>query len=265
MHNAAFADHMKRWGQLTAGAAEDASDAAILQPKQESLIRARAEAWEAKQRQLHHRAAAQQATRDLEAAMARAQEAATRLQHGLQGRFGVTSPKLVAFGVRPRRAAKARARSRALKAIAALAGGTPPHHAGEPAIHVAAAPSAGGNSPQAGADSAWTGGDVPQAEADVATLARTAQAGGGEIPQAAVEAAAGGGTAPPAVETVPIEVGEAVPPGCDAAIPLGAFQSSGLASQPSDAGASKPAGWRPSAIESLTLLEETLYHAEGHC
>jgi hypothetical protein len=218
MHNAAFADHMKRWGQLAGGAAEDASDAAILQPRQEDLIRARAEAWEAKKRQLHHRAAAQQATRDLEAAMARAQEAATRLQHGLQGRLGCTSPQLVAFGLRPRRAAKARARSRALEALAALGGGAAPHHAGEPAIHAAAAPSAGGNAPPAEADAAWTGGDVPQAEADVATLARPAQAGRGEVPQAAAEAAAGGGTAPPDVEAARIEIGEAVPPGRTACV-----------------------------------------------
>ena len=67
MHNAAFGDHMRRWGQLTGGVAEHAAGAAFLQPAQESLIRARAEAWEAKQRQLRHRAAAQQATRDLEA------------------------------------------------------------------------------------------------------------------------------------------------------------------------------------------------------
>lgn len=65
MHNAAFADHMARWGQLSEGVAEAPSDAAFLQPRQESLIRARAEVWEAKQRQLHHRAAAQQATRDM--------------------------------------------------------------------------------------------------------------------------------------------------------------------------------------------------------
>jgi hypothetical protein len=213
MHNAAFADHMERWGQLTGGSVEHASDAAFLQPKQESLIQARAEAWEAKQRQLHHRAAAQQATRDLEAAMARAQEAATRLQNSLQGRLGVTNPKLVAFGVRPRRASKARARAKVLEAFAALQGGAPPHHAGEPAFQAAAAPSAGGNAPRAEADAAGTGGDVPQAEADVATLAPTAQAGGGEVPQAAVEAAAGGGTAPPAVETAPTEIGEAVAPG----------------------------------------------------
>ncbi len=211
MHNAAFADHMKRWGQLTGGAVEDASDAAILQPRQESLSRARAEAWEAKQRQRHHRAAAQQATRDLEAAMARAQEAATRLQHGLQGRFGATSPKLVAFGVRPRRAAKARARSKALEAVAALAGGAAPQHAGEPAIHAAATHPAGGNAPRAEADAASTGGGVPQAEADAAALARTAQAGGGEVPQAAVRVAMGGGAAPPGVEGAPIEIGEAVP------------------------------------------------------
>src|SRR5688572_2184138 len=102
MHNAAFADHMERWGQLTGGVAEHAAGAAFLQPAQESLLRARAEAWEAKQRQLLHRAAAQQATRDLEAAMERAHEAASRLQCGLLGHYGNTNPKLVVFGMHPR-------------------------------------------------------------------------------------------------------------------------------------------------------------------
>lgn len=200
MHNAAFADHMERWGQLTGGVAEHASDAAFLQPHQESLIQARKDAWEAKQRQLRHRAAAQQATRDLEAAMARAQDAATRLQCGLLGKYGATNPKLVVFGMHPRRVSKVLARSRALQALAALQGGTPPQHAAEPAFHAEAAPSARGSAPRAEADTPWTGGEAPQVEAEAAALSPTARAGGGEAPRAEEEATAGGGTAPPAVE-----------------------------------------------------------------
>ena len=232
MHNAAFADHMERWGQLTGGVAEHASDAAFLQPHQESLIQARKDAWEAKQRQLRHRAAAQQATRDLEAAMARAQDAATRLQCGLLGKYGATNPKLVVFGMHPRRVSKVLARARALQALAALQGGASPQHAAEPAFHAEAAPSAGGSAPRAEADTPWTGGDVPQAEAGAAPLSPTARAGGGEAPRAEGETAAGWGTAPPAVEAsqpairaipiwmrVPPESGGAPQPGLVAPTP----------------------------------------------
>ena len=194
MHNAAFADHMERWGELTGGVAEHASDAAFLQPVQEQLIRAREEAWEAKQRQLHHRAAAQQATRDLEAAMERAHEAATRLRHGLLAKYGATNQKLVAFGVHPRRSGKASARARALEAAAASQRGTSPHPEAEPAPPAAAAPPAGGSAPRAGADAAWTGGDVPRAEAGAAPPSLSAPTGWGEAPQAEAEAAPRGGT-----------------------------------------------------------------------
>jgi hypothetical protein len=199
MHNAAFADHMERWGQLNRGVEEEAAGAAFLRPAQETLNQARAEAWEAKQRQLYHRAAAQQATRDLEAAMARAHEAASRLQHGLLGYYGDTNPKLVVFGMHPRRVGKARARLKAREALAALKGGTSPHPSPEPAPQEAAAPSAGGA--------------VPQAEADAAALSPVAPTRGGEAPQAEGEVAERGGTVPPAVEAAPTEVGDTVPAG----------------------------------------------------
>jgi hypothetical protein len=219
MHNGAYDVQMERWGQLSRGVAEHASDAAFLQSDQERLIQARRDAWEAKQRQLRHRAAAQQATRDLEAAMARAQEAATRLQCGLLGKLGAANPKLIAFGMYPRRVGKARARSAAVletfKAAAAAAsgGGTPPHHAAEPANREGALPTAGGTSPRVEADAAWAGGTVPQAEGEVAALSRTAREHGGEAPQAEKDVGAEGETAPPAVESVQIEMADAIPRG----------------------------------------------------
>lgn len=207
MHNGAFSDQMERWGQLTGGVAEHASGAAFLRPAQETLIQARAEAWEAKKRQLYHRAAAQQATRDLEAAMAKAQEAATRLQHGLLAMHGATNPKLIVFGMHPRRAVRPCTRDKALEALR----GAPPPHAVEPASHESAAPSAGGTAPQAEAEAAWAGGDFPQAESGAAALSQTAQEGGGEVPQAEGDVAARGGTAPPAVEAPPAEVSVSQP------------------------------------------------------
>jgi hypothetical protein len=207
MHNGAFSDQMERWGQLTGGVAEHASGAAFLRPAQETLIQARAEAWEAKRRQLYHRAAAQQATRDLEAAMAKAQEAATRLQHGLLAGYGATNPKLIVFGMHPRRAVRPRTRDQALEALR----GAPPPHAVEPASHVSDAPSARGAAPPAEAEASWAGGDVPQAESDAAALSRTPREEGGEAPQAEGDVAARGETAPPAVGAPPAEVSGSQP------------------------------------------------------
>ena len=110
------------------------------------------------------------------------------------------APKLVVFGMHPRRVSKVLARSRALQALAALRGGTPPQRAAQPAFPAGAAPSAGGSAPRAEADTPWTGGDVPQAEAGATPLSPTARAGGGEAPRTEGEVAAAGGTAPPAVE-----------------------------------------------------------------
>ena len=131
--------------------------------------------------------------------MAKAHEAASRLQHGLLGHYGDTNPKLVVFGMHPRRVGKARARLKALEALAALKGGTSPHPSAEPAPQEAAAPSPGGA--------------VPQAEADAAALSPAAPTGGGEAPQAEGEVAERGGTAPPTVEAAPTGVGDTIPAG----------------------------------------------------
>jgi hypothetical protein len=101
MHNASFSDHMASWDRLGRAVANNASDLPHLQHEREALARARREAEEARQRQAVARAAAQQATRDLEAAMASAHEAATRLRSGLWGHYGRKSNTLIEFGMRP--------------------------------------------------------------------------------------------------------------------------------------------------------------------
>ena len=109
MHNASFGDHMASWDRLATTVANNVSELSHLQREREALAQAQREAEEARQRQAAARAVAQQATRDLEAAMARAHEAATRLRSGLWGRYGRKSVKLVEFGMRPYRHARRRA------------------------------------------------------------------------------------------------------------------------------------------------------------
>ena len=126
MHNASFGDHMASWDRLARTVANNASELSHLQREREALARARRDAEEARRRQAAERAAAQQATRDLEAAMARAQESATRLRSGLWGHYGRKSVKLVEFGMRPYAPARKRE-------IALAQGGTLPQRVPETA------------------------------------------------------------------------------------------------------------------------------------
>ena len=110
MHNASFAEHLASWDQLASGVSSRATEVRTLTLSQrEELIQARKKAWEAHLRQLAAKAAAQQATRDLEAAMAEAHEVATRLRCSLWGQYGRKSPHLHAFGMRPYPRTRARA------------------------------------------------------------------------------------------------------------------------------------------------------------
>jgi hypothetical protein len=100
MHNASFSDLNQSWSHLAATVAA-APGLDHMNPQLEELRQALEEAREAEQRQLAHRAAAQQATRDLEEAKHRAHEAAVRLRSGLWGHYGRTGKELIAFGLRP--------------------------------------------------------------------------------------------------------------------------------------------------------------------
>ncbi len=126
MHNASFGDHMASWDRLATTVANNASELSHLQRTREALAQAQRKAAEARQRQAAARAAAQQATRDLEAAMARAHEAATRLRSGLWGQYGRKSVRLIDFGMRPYRHARKRA-------AAPMQGGTVPQRVSETA------------------------------------------------------------------------------------------------------------------------------------
>lgn len=110
MHNASFTEHLASWDRLASGVSSRAADSpALMLSQREELIRARKKAWEAHLRRLAARAAAQQASRDLEAAVAEAHELATRLRCSVWGTYGRKSPVLHTFGMRPYPRTRARA------------------------------------------------------------------------------------------------------------------------------------------------------------
>ncbi len=154
MHNASFGDHIASWGRLAQTVANNASELSHLQRTREALARAQREAEEARQRQAVARAAAQQATRDLEAAMARAHEAATRLRSGLWGHYGRKSVKLIEFGMRPYAPARKRT-------IAPTQGGTLPQRGPDTAPPAPTPGSDGETFPRARATSVRDGETLP--------------------------------------------------------------------------------------------------------
>ena len=101
MHNASFSEHLASWDRLARGVSSRAAVPALMQSQREELIRAREKAWAAHLRRLAAKAAAQQATRDVEAAVAEAHEVATRLRRSVWGKYGMDSPALHVFGMRP--------------------------------------------------------------------------------------------------------------------------------------------------------------------
>lgn len=103
MSKKSLADHLLEWEKLAATVKHNAKDLRAYQEYVEILRTAAAEAREAKQRQLALRAAAQQASRDLEIALEKARDYEARLHRGVLSAYGVKSEKLIEFGLSPRR------------------------------------------------------------------------------------------------------------------------------------------------------------------
>lgn len=104
MPKKSYMEHQGGWTLLATTVAQNAESLPALRQDLEILNQAMEEANQAKQRQLALRAATQQATRDLEDAMAKANDAAVRLHHGILAVYGYKSEKLKEFGFQPRRA-----------------------------------------------------------------------------------------------------------------------------------------------------------------
>lgn len=103
MSKKSLADHLAEWDKLAATSERNAKDLAAFQKYVELLRTAAADARDAKKRQVTLRAAAQQASRDLEDALVRARDYEARLHQAILGAYGRKSEKLVEFGLSPRR------------------------------------------------------------------------------------------------------------------------------------------------------------------
>jgi hypothetical protein len=103
MSKKSLADHLVVWDKLATTVKINAKDLSAAQEYAEILRTAAAAVREAKQRQLALRAAVQQATRDLEAALEKARDYEARLNQSVFGAYGRKSPKLVEFGLSPRK------------------------------------------------------------------------------------------------------------------------------------------------------------------
>lgn len=103
MSKKSLSDHLAAWEKLWMSIERNAGDLRVCQAHVETLKAAIEEAREAKTRQLTLRAAAQQASRDLEAALAKARDMEARLNQAVFGTYGRKSPKLIEFGLSPRK------------------------------------------------------------------------------------------------------------------------------------------------------------------
>lgn len=109
MPKESYGDHMYAWDKLAASLENNSEAFGHLRRELDVLKEALQEAREAKHRQLVLRAASQQASRDLDAAMEKANEMAVRLNKGILSQYGHRSEKLVEFGLRPWRPRRAKA------------------------------------------------------------------------------------------------------------------------------------------------------------
>jgi hypothetical protein len=101
--------HLSIWDRLAAAIANNPNDLPALRRDLEILQKAVKEIRETKQRQIELRAAAQQATRDLEAAMETANQASVRLHSAILFTYGSKDPKITEFGLRPWRTRRRKA------------------------------------------------------------------------------------------------------------------------------------------------------------
>ena len=125
MPKESYGEHMFAWDKLATSMENNSKDLGHMQREIDILKEALQEAREAKHRQLVLRAAAQQASRDLDAAMEKANEVAVRLNKGILSQYGHRSEKLVEFGLRPWRPRRPKAVAEAPEATGDAAQSVP--------------------------------------------------------------------------------------------------------------------------------------------
>lgn len=101
MPKRSLGQHLGIWDRLVAAAMNNIRDLTVARQAVEDLKQAVVEIRELSERQTALRAAAQQMTRDLEAAKERANRAAVQVNQGVLAAYGSQSEKLAEYGLRP--------------------------------------------------------------------------------------------------------------------------------------------------------------------
>jgi hypothetical protein len=103
MSKESLATTLQQWEQLLAAGEGNAEDLGYLQEYREELQGLVAKARELRGRQDALNAMKQQVTRDLDTVKERGRELAQLMRMGVHTRFGRKNPKLIEFGLRPRK------------------------------------------------------------------------------------------------------------------------------------------------------------------
>jgi uncharacterized protein YfdQ (DUF2303 family) len=101
MPNTSFADFVTDWEHLLKAVDSNAADLPQLEANRAELLATVESAKAIDVRQSSLRSELSQATRDLEAAMARGRDLASRLRAGIRAQYGLKGEKLREFGLKP--------------------------------------------------------------------------------------------------------------------------------------------------------------------
>jgi len=102
MSKESVAKTLQQWDQLLGASDANAEDLVHLAALRAELLELSERVKALKDQQSALAAMRQQVSRDLDATKDRGRYVAVRIRDGIRSRYGVTSPKLIAFGLRPR-------------------------------------------------------------------------------------------------------------------------------------------------------------------
>ncbi len=132
MPNQAFADVITEWEKLLSTVTTNKDDLPSLDGFRQALETEAATAKAANLRQSAAQAAAQQATRDLEASRQRGRDLADQIRFGIKSKYGMRNEKLKEFGLKVFRGRKKKSTSGTPPPGGSTQGSSPPPQVGPP-------------------------------------------------------------------------------------------------------------------------------------
>jgi hypothetical protein len=132
MPNQAFANIVTEWEKLLSTVTTNKDDLPNLDGYRQALEAETATAKAANLRQSAAQAAAQQATRDLEASRTRGKDLADQIRFGIKSKYGIRNEKLKEFGLKVFRGRKKKSTSETPPPGGSTQGTSPPPQVGPP-------------------------------------------------------------------------------------------------------------------------------------